>query len=61
MRSQAPIIEARELLEHQARQELVLGELLRAELVSVRGQRLTGRLVGDLEHPARRFAGLHTS
>ena len=61
VRGQPPVVEARELLERQARHELVLGELLGAELVPVRGERLAGRLVGDLEHPARRFAGLHTS
>ena len=59
--SQSPVVEARELLEHQARQELGLGELLGAELVCVRGERAAGRLVGDLEHTARGFAGLHTS
>ena len=59
--AQPAVVEARELLEHQAGQELRLGELLGAELVSVRGHSPTGRLVGDLEHPARRFAGLHTS
>ena len=53
--------EVGELLEHQAGQELGLGELLGAELVPVRGEGLAGRLVGDLEHPARGFAGLHTS
>src|SRR5262249_13575178 len=37
------------------------GELLRAELVPVRGEGLAGRLVGDLEDPARRFAGGHIS
>jgi hypothetical protein len=58
---QPPGVEVGELLEHQARQELGLGELLGAELVPVRGECLTGGLVGDLEHPARRFAGLHTS
>jgi hypothetical protein len=41
--------------------ELGLGELLGAELVPVRRKGMAGRLVGDLEHPARGFAGLHTS
>ena len=58
---QPAVVEARELLEHQAGQELGLGELLGAELVRVLGQRPAGRLVGDPEHPARGFAGLHTS
>ncbi len=55
------IVEPRELLEHQAGQELVLGELLGAELVPVRGEGLTGGVVGDLEDPARGFAGGHIS
>lgn len=61
VRRQAAVVEARELLGHQAGQELGLGELLGAELMPARGEGLTGGLVGDLEHPARGFAGLHTS
>ena len=61
VRSQPAIVEARELLEHQAGQELGLDELLGAELVPVRREGLAGRLVSDLKHPARRFAGLHNS
>ena len=58
---QPAVVEARELLEHQAGQELGLGELLGAELVPMRGECLASRLVGDLKHPARGFAGLHNS
>ena len=58
---QPAVVEAGELLEHQAGQELGLGELLGAELVAVRGAGPAGRLVGDLEHPARGFARRHTS
>jgi hypothetical protein len=58
---QAAVVEARELLEDQAGQELGLGELPEAELVRVLGHRPEGRLAGDPEHPARGFAGLHTS
>ena len=49
---QPPVVEARELLEHQAGQELRLGELLGAELVAC-AELLAGRLVGDPEHPSR--------
>jgi hypothetical protein len=55
------IVEAEELLEHQAGQELGLGELLRAEPVSMRRQGLTGRVVRDLQDPARGFARGHIS
>lgn len=58
---QAAIVQARELLEHQASQELGLAELLVAELVRFLGHRPEGRLIGNPEHPARGFAGLHTS
>ena len=42
------IIEAEELLEDQAGQELGLSELLGAESVPMRSDGLTGRVVGDL-------------
>ena len=54
------IIEAEELLEHQAGQELGLSELLGAEPVPMRRDGLTGRVVGDLEDAARGFAQGHT-
>ena len=61
MLRQSAIVEAQELLEHQAGQELGLGELLGAELVSVRGQRPAGCLVGNLVHATRGFASRHIS
>ena len=59
--TQPAIVEAGELLEHQAGQELGLGELLGTELVPMRGDCPAGGLVGHLEGPARGFAGLHDS
>jgi len=56
---QTPVVEVRELFEHQASQQLRLSELLGAELVSMRRNGLAGGFVGDLENPARRFACLH--
>ena len=56
---QAAIVEPRELLEDQAGQELVLGELLGAELVPVRGEGPASRVVGDLEDPSWRLARGH--
>lgn len=50
------VVEARELPEHHAGQELGLGELLGPELVAVRWEDLTGRLVGDRKDPARGLA-----
>ena len=61
VRGEPAVVEAQELLEHQAGQELGLGELLGAELVSVRGEGLTGGVVGNLEDPARGFARGHIS
>ena len=61
VRGEPAVVEARELLEHQAGHELGLGELPGAELVPVRGEGLAGGLVGDLEGPARGFAGSHIS
>ena len=61
MHCQPSVIEVGKLLEHQAGQELGLGELLGAALVPVRGEGPAGRLVRDLEDPARGFAGGHTS
>jgi hypothetical protein len=58
---QPAVIEAREVLEHQAGHELGLGKLLGAELVPVRGESPAGRLVGGQEDPARGFAGSHIS
>ena len=57
----AAIVEAEELLEHQAGQELRLSELLGAERMPMRGEGLAGGVVGDLEHPARGFARRHIS
>jgi hypothetical protein len=57
---QTAVIEAQELLEHQAGQQLVLSKLLGTELVSVRGESLTGSIVCDLQDPARGFARRHT-
>ena len=59
MLGQTPVVEVRELLEHQAGQQLRLSELLGAELVSVCRKGLAGGFVGDLENPTRRFACLH--
>jgi hypothetical protein len=56
---QAAIVEPRELLEGQAGQELVLGELLGAELVPVRGEGPASHVVGDLEDPSWRLARGH--
>ena len=50
---------AQKLLEHQAGEELRLGELLGAELVPIRRQGLAGRLSGDPQDGVRGFAGLH--
>ena len=52
-RLQAAVVEARELLEHQAGQELGLGELLGAELVPVRGEE---RVLGTIDLQ-RRYDG----
>jgi hypothetical protein len=61
VRSQPAVVEAREPLEHHARQVLGLGKLLGAELVAVRGKGPAVRLESELEHASRGFAGLHTS
>src|ERR1700744_158254 len=61
MLGQSAVVEAREVLEHQAGQELGLGELLGAELVPVRGEGPAGRVVRGLEDPAGGFAGKHIS
>jgi hypothetical protein len=61
MLGEPAIVEARELLEHQACQELGLGELAGAVDVAVRRHRLAGRFVRDSEDPARGFAGSHIS
>ena len=61
MRGQPSVVEPGELLEDQAGQELMLGELLGAELVPICRECLAGRFVCDQKHPARRFAGLHIS
>ncbi|HEX4610376.1 MAG TPA: hypothetical protein VH092_19455 [Urbifossiella sp.] len=58
---EAAIVEARGLLEHQAGEQLVLGELLGAELVPVGGERMAGGVAGDPEDPARGSAGGHIS
>ena len=58
---QTAIVEVRELFEHQAGQQLGLGKLLGAELVSVRRKSLAGSLVRDLQDPARGFTGSHIS
>jgi hypothetical protein len=58
---QPAIVEARELLEHQAGQELGPGELLGAEPVPVSGKGLTGGVVGDPQDAARGLAGGHIS
>jgi hypothetical protein len=59
MLGQTAVVEVRELLEHQAGQQLGLSELLGAELVAMRRNGLAGGFVGDLQNPARRFACLH--
>ena len=61
MRGQPTVVEAEELLEHQAGYKLVLGELLGAVFVAVRRQGLADSLVGDVQDPARRFARGHIS
>jgi hypothetical protein len=61
VRRQPAVVEAQELLEHQAGQELGLGELLGAEPVPMRRQRLAGSVVGDLQDQARGFARNHIS
>jgi hypothetical protein len=58
---QPAVVEAEELLEHQAGEELVLGELPGAEPMPMRRQGLAGGVVGDLEDAARRFARNHIS
>ena len=58
---EAAVVEAQELLEHQARQQLGLGKLLGAELVSVRRDSLAGSVVRDLQDSARGFARSHIS
>ena len=58
---EAAVVEAQELLEHQARQQLGLGKLLGAELVSVRRGSLAGSVVRDLQDSARGFARSHIS
>jgi hypothetical protein len=60
MNSQAAVIEAQELLEYQAGEQLGLRELLRAKLMPVRGKSLRGRIVRDLKNPAWGFACRHT-
>jgi hypothetical protein len=60
VRGEAAVVEAQELLEHQAGQQLVLSKLLGAELVPVRGESLTGSIVRHLQDPARGFARRHT-
>src|SRR5262249_10189931 len=59
MLGEASVVEAEELLEDQAGQELGLREGLGAVDVAVGRDRLPGGVVRDLEDPARRFAGGH--
>jgi hypothetical protein len=61
VRRQAAVVQPGELLEDQAGQELGLGELLGAGLMSMFRQRLAGGLVGDLQHPALGFTRSHIS
>ena len=58
---EAAVVESQELLEHQARQQLGLGKLLEAELVSVRRDSLASSVVRDLQDSARGFARSHIS
>ena len=60
VRGEATVVEAQELLEHQAGQQLGLSKLLGAELVPVRGESLTRSIVRHLQDPARGFACRHT-
>lgn len=57
---EAAIVELHEFLEREAGEELMLGELLGAEPVSVRGHGLFRTLVGRLQDLPRRFGGLHS-
>jgi hypothetical protein len=58
---QAPVVEVRELFEHQAGHQLGLGKLLEAVLVTVRRKGPAGGFVSDLQYPARGFARSHIS
>src|SRR5262245_12079863 len=57
----AAIVELEKVLERQTGEELMLGELLRAELMRVRRERFARQRVGDLQHLPWRLAGLHPS
>jgi hypothetical protein len=61
MLGKPPVVQVRELFEHQAGQQLRLSELLGAEFVAMRRNGFAGGFVGDLENPARGFACLHIS
>lgn len=55
----AAIVELEKVLERQTSEELMLGELLGAEVMRIRRQRFARLRVGDLQHLPWRFAGLH--
>ena len=58
---EATVVEAQELLDHQATEELGLGEFLGAVDMAVVRDGLASGVVGDLEDPDWRFAGGHIS
>lgn len=57
----APVVEPKELFEHQAGEQLMLRKFVRAAGMGIGRQDLLGRCVTELQDSAGRFCRLHTT